>query len=44
MVDESETRIDALDAEATMFKKQAESTDEMMKNVRLITPLFRPYP
>jgi len=34
MVDESETRIDALDAEAMMFKKQAESTNEMMKSVR----------
>src|SRR5882757_159853 len=34
MVDEAETRIDALDANAVMYKKQAESTDEMMMNVR----------
>jgi E3 ubiquitin-protein ligase BRE1 len=44
MVDESEIRIDALNAEAMMFKKQAESTNEMMKNVRFNNSLFRPYP
>ncbi|KAG0695705.1 BRE1 E3 ubiquitin ligase-domain-containing protein [Suillus ampliporus] len=34
MVDEAEIRISALDADALMHKKQAESTEDMMKNVR----------
>jgi E3 ubiquitin-protein ligase BRE1 len=34
VMDEAETRFNALEADALMYKKQAECTEEMMKNVR----------
>jgi hypothetical protein len=43
MVDESEIRIDAIDANATVYKKQAESTEEMLKDVRFTSALFGPF-
>ncbi|KAG1746177.1 BRE1 E3 ubiquitin ligase-domain-containing protein [Suillus lakei] len=36
VMDEVETRFSALDADALMYKRQAESTEEMMKNVRKV--------
>ncbi|KAG2079213.1 BRE1-domain-containing protein [Suillus decipiens] len=36
VMDEAETRFNALEADALMYKKQAECTEEMMKNVRKV--------
>lgn len=36
VMDEAEIRFNALDYDALMYKKQAESTEEMMKNVRKV--------
>ncbi|KAG1776925.1 BRE1 E3 ubiquitin ligase-domain-containing protein [Suillus placidus] len=36
VMDEAETRFNALEADALMYKKQAETTEEMMKNVRKV--------
>lgn len=36
VMDEAETRFNALEADVLMYKKQAECTEEMMKNVRKV--------
>jgi len=44
MVDELETRIGILDADATMSKKQVKSAEEMMMNVRFYNYNGSPHP